>query len=146
MRSASIRARSAGSPTLCPAWFYAALFECEARAKKALAGLQGRTFQYDQTYKGILELLYADSAVCGLSLHWPNGSTSTWSRKAEGCSCNNIRFGPDGSIDPMVGLYARDPGTYSPLVAKVAAPVYGALVNGSVPTWESSTTPDGLDD
>jgi hypothetical protein len=125
-------------------WFYSALFECERHARRAFAGLQGKTFRYDERYKGILEILYDDSLACGVSLHWPNGSTSTWRRTGIGCSCINMIFTNEGALEPMVGLYSSTPGVYSPLVDRNAAPVYSALVDGSSPTWDCAIAPDSL--
>jgi hypothetical protein len=130
------------SRALC---FYSAFFELESRARLAFAGLRGQTFQYDQHYKGILEPVFDDDVICGLKIHWPNGTTSVVRRSPAGCDATNVLFGPEGSIEPMVGMYATHPGEYSPLVERGASPLYQKTEGGSAVTWEGARTPSRVE-
>jgi hypothetical protein len=120
--------------------FYAAFFELEFQARMVFRGLRGQTFQYDQRYKGVLELLFDEEMICGFTIHWPNGTDSTFSRRSEGCEATNVMF-RDGCIEPMVGLYASNPGDYSPLVERGAAPTYQQTKNASEVTWDGARVP-----
>lgn len=121
--------------------FYSAFFDLELRARMAFRQLKGQTFQYDQHYKGILELLFDDEMICGFTIHWPNGTSSTFRRGADGCDATNVMFCGEGSIEPMVGLCASDPGEYSPLVERGAYPVYQKTREGADVTWDSARVP-----
>jgi hypothetical protein len=126
------------SRTFC---FYSAFLELELRARLAFRQLKGHTFRYDQHYKGILELLFDDELICGLTIHWPNGTSSRMRRGSDGCEATNILFGREGSIEPMVGLYAQHPGEYSPLVERGAEPVYQQTESGAAITWDGARIP-----
>jgi hypothetical protein len=126
------------SRTFC---FYSAFLELELRARSAFRQLKGQTFQYDQHYKGIIELLFDGELICGLTLHWPNGTSSRLRRGSDGCDATNIVFGREGCIEPMVGLYARQPGEYSPLVELGAEPLYQRTESGAAITWDGTRTP-----
>ena len=126
-------------------FFYSTFLDLELRARVTFGQLKGQTFQYDQRYKGILELLFDEEVVCGLTIHWPNRTSSTLRRGAQGCEATNIVFGREGSIEPMVGLYARHPGEYSPLVERDATPVYQRADDGSDITWDRARIPTALD-
>jgi len=46
----------------------------------------------------------------------------------------------NATIQLMVGLYARKPSAFSPLVEETQSPVYTALEGtGQIPTWEAQS-------
>lgn len=97
---------------------------------------------YDRVYKGLLEVLVDnDNRMCGFKVHWPNNSESTYRRTDAGIDMSNcmIDFKHD-AIEFMVGQFAREPGTFSPLVQRGDVPHYTVLEGASsIPEW-----PDGL--
>ena len=98
---------------------------------------------YDWHYKGLLELVFEDDLVAGFRTYWPNGSISEFSRtRAEMSHAINMHFESDGSINFMVNLYARQPGTFSPLVEHDGVPVYSpAKGRTKAPHWPEDLKP-----
>jgi hypothetical protein len=66
-----------------------------------------------------------DSLMNGFKVHWPNNSESTYRRTEAGIDmCNCLLDLPNSTIQLFVGLYARQPDAFSPLVEAGAQPVY----------------------
>lgn len=106
--------------------FVAAFFSIEDSARRVWGGQAGRAIPYDVHYKGMMEVLAnRKGLMCGFKVHWPNGSESTYRRTEHGIDMTNCMLATQqNNLELMVGLYARDPGTFSPLVEKDALPVY----------------------
>lgn len=92
---------------------------------------------YDPHYKGLMEVLAdSDGLLCGFKVHWPNHSESYYKRTDEGISMVNCYVSPEkGCVDLWVDLYARNKGTFSPLVEVDGEPKYSKLENGDELTW-----------
>ncbi|WP_420557910.1 hypothetical protein [Roseovarius sp.] len=106
--------------------FIAAFFSIDHTARGFWGGLAGRAVPYDERYKGMMEVL-SDNAglMCGFKVHWPNGTDSTYRRTENGVEMVNCAVAMQrGTLDLMVGSYASEPGSFSPLVAKDGKPVY----------------------
>lgn len=106
--------------------FIAAFFSIENGARLVWGKQAGRAIPYDAHYKGLMEILANnDGLMCGFKVHWPNGTDSTYRRTEDGIDMVNCMLAiPQNTLELIVGLYARDPGTFSPLVEKNAQPVY----------------------
>ncbi|MCD2329954.1 hypothetical protein, partial [Pseudosulfitobacter pseudonitzschiae] len=106
--------------------FVAAFFRIENSARRFWGGQAGRAIPYDVQYKGMMEVLATrDGLMCGFKVHWPNGTESTYRRTESGIEMTNCMLAMhQNNLELMVGLYARNPGTFSPLVDKDALPVY----------------------
>jgi hypothetical protein len=79
---------------------------------------------------GILtpEIMYDDDILTGFRVYWPNGTLSTCTRSENGQSwAQNIHFNPDGSINFFLGVFASNPGPFSPCVEAGAEPCYPAV-------------------
>lgn len=75
-----------------------------------------------------------DGIICGFKMHWPNGTDSTFRHDKDGIDMVNCMLAMQhNTIDFMVGLYARKPGTFSPLVEEGAPPVYTNREGDEVP-------------
>jgi hypothetical protein len=59
-----------------------------------------------------------DGTLIGFRVYWPNGTTGEYARTKDACSAINISFDPDGSVNFMVGPYAPNRGSFSPLVRR----------------------------
>jgi len=106
--------------------FIAAFFSIEHDARSVWGGQAGRAIPYDAHYKGMMEVL-ADSngLLCGFKVHWPNATDSIYRRTEDGIDMVNCMLAVQrNTLELMVGLYARDPGRFSPLVEKNGQPVY----------------------
>jgi hypothetical protein len=105
--------------------FYSALFSLYERCRRSFTHLKNAFLPYDIHYKGLLEFVFdTENRLIGFRIYWPNESYSEYSRTKDGSSGANILPNPDRSINFMVGIYASDPGTFSPLVEKDAEPIY----------------------
>lgn len=106
--------------------FVAAFFSIENSVRRFWGGQAGRAVPYDVQYKGMMEVLAnRDGLMCGFKVHWPNGTESTYRRTERGIEMTNCMLAMhQNNLELMVGLYARNPGTFSPLVEKDALPVY----------------------
>ncbi|MER8425674.1 hypothetical protein [Mesorhizobium sp. M1403] len=111
--------------TCCKA-FYSTFFGIEHAARYSWGGLAGKCLPYDMQYKGLLEVLVEkDRLMCGFRVHWPNGSDSTYRRTEDGIEMVNCMLAmKQSSVEFMVGMYARNPSSFSPLVEDGAQPVY----------------------
>ena len=108
--------------------FHSALLALWRRARKSVTDFRGKFLPYDQYYKGILEFMYDGDTVIGFRVYWPNGMLSTCTRNENGQSwAQNIHFDPDGSINFFLGVFASNPGSFSPCVEAGAEPRYAAV-------------------
>jgi hypothetical protein len=117
--------------------FSSALFQLYERCRGVLFNDFKNTFMpFDSHYKGLMEFVFDDAdRLCGYRTYWPNGSYSEYSRTDNGCTALNLVFKGD-EVDFMVGLYASNPGSFSPLVERDAAPIYAARPGTEVrPHW-----------
>lgn len=120
--------------------FAGTFFGLDREARRIWGTHKQRAIPYDATYKGLMEVLVdADDLLCGFKVHWPNNSESVYRRTAEGIEMTNCMLDlKNATIQLMVGLYARKPGTFSPLVEETQSPVYTALEgSGQIPTWKA---------
>lgn len=106
--------------------FIAAFFSIDHSARLVWGSQAGRAIPYDAHYKGMMEVLTEnDGLMCGFKVHWPNGTDSTYRRTEDGIEMVNCMLAMQhNTLELIVGLYARDPGTFSPLVEKNGQPVY----------------------
>ncbi|PTQ66974.1 hypothetical protein [Celeribacter persicus] len=106
--------------------FVAAFFSIEQSARRVWGDQAGRAIPYDAHYKGMMEVLAdREGLMCGFRVHWPNGTDSTYRRTEDGIDMVNCMLSaPHKTVDLMVGMYARNPGAFSPLVEKDGLPVY----------------------
>lgn len=106
--------------------FIAAFFSIEHDARSVWGRQAGKAIPYDAHYKGMMEVLAdGNGLMCGFKVHWPNETDSTYRRTEYGIEMVNcILSMPNKTLTLMVGLYARDPGTFSPLVEKDGHPAY----------------------
>lgn len=106
--------------------FVAAFFSIEQSARLVWGNQAGRAIPYDAHYKGMMEVLAdREGLMCGFRVHWPNGTDSTYRRTEDGIEMVNCMLSmPNKTLDLMVGMYARNPGAFSPLVEKHGLPVY----------------------
>lgn len=113
-------------------------FSLERQAREFFGAMSDRFWGYDPTYKGIFEFLASgDGLLEGFKVHWPNGSDSYYRRSESGNDCVNciITSKPPG-LDMMVGLYARQPSEFSPLVEQGKSARYTPIEkSGEVPRW-----------
>lgn len=122
--------------------FVGVFFGLDKEARQMWGLHKHRAIPYDPTYKGLMEVLVdAEGLLCGFKVHWPNNSESVYRRTATGIDMVNCMIDlRNAAVEFMVGLYARNPGTFSPLVEESQAPVYTPLEgSGKVPTWETAT-------
>ena len=120
--------------TRCKA-FYSTFFGIEHAARHSFSGIANKVLPYDLHYKGLLEVLADnDGTMCGFRVHWPNGSDSTYRRTEDGIEMVNCMLAmQQNTIEFMVGMYARNPGSFSPLVEDGAQPVYTTREGDDVP-------------
>lgn len=98
----------------------------EREARRVFGELRGQGKAYDPRYKGIMEVLSdAEGLMNGFKVHWPNGSDSYYRRTPEGIDMVNCHLALSRkTIELFVGLYARKPGAFSPLVEDGDEPHY----------------------
>jgi hypothetical protein len=129
----------------CAKAFIAAFFHLDHVARLHWGKSRQRAIPYDARYKGLMEVLVDnDGLMCGFKVHWPNNSESFYRRTEDGIDmCNCMLDMKHATIELMVGLYARNPGTFSPLVEYDAQPVYTKLDGCSEPpAWPDGITGD----
>jgi hypothetical protein len=123
--------------------FIAAFLQVELLARQVWGMEKGRAVPYDDHYKGLMEILVDDRDVmCGFKVHWPNNSESTYRRTEAGIDMVNCLLDSKAAtIQLNVGLYARNPGAFGPLVEHDSQPVYTKL-DGSdaVVSWPEETS------
>lgn len=122
----------------CAIAFVLAFLHLETGVRYTWGKRKGEAMPYDRRLKGLLEILVDDEdRMCGFAVHWPNEFVSVYRRTATRVDMINCHADPESAtISPTVGLYARNPGTFSPLVEHDAEPAYTKLDVGSKrPTW-----------
>ena len=120
--------------------FISTFFGLETAARECWGGKKHQAIPYDPVYKGLMEVLVdSDDLMCGFKIHWPNNSESVYRRTEAGIEMKNCMLDfKHATVEFMVDLYARDPGEFSPLVEKGAAPKYTPLEGDrKTPTWEA---------
>ncbi len=117
--------------------FYSALFQLYERCRGVLLKDFTNAFMpFDSRYKGLMEFVFDDAGrLCGYRTYWPNGSYSEYTRTDSGCTALNLCWKGE-EVDFMVGLYASNPGAFSPLVERNAEPTYAARPGTEIrPYW-----------
>jgi hypothetical protein len=108
--------------------FHSALFQLWKRQLTLVTTFRGKILPYDDHYKGVLEFTYTGDSLDGFRVYWPNGMVGSMTRDSDGRSSGqNTEFRSDGSLDFFVGLYASNPGSFSPLVEEGASPNYAEV-------------------
>ena len=121
--------------------FIAAFFQIETTARQVWGLRKGKAIPYDSHYKGLMEVLVDDQdLLCGFAVHWPNNSQSMYRRTEQGVDMVNCMVDiKTATIQLWVDLYARNPGSFSPLVERDAQPIYTPLDKSDTrPTWPAS--------
>lgn len=122
----------------CAKAFIAAFFYLDHVARLHWGKHKQRAIPYDSHYKGLMEVLVDnEDMMCGFKVHWPNNSESFYRRTEDGVDmCNCMLDLKHATVQLFVDLYARNPGTFSPLVERDDKPVYTKLEGCSeFPTW-----------
>lgn len=120
--------------------FMSTFFGLEAGARECWEVKKHKAIPYDPNYKGLMEVLVNDDdLMCGFKVHWPNNSESIYRRSDDGIEMVNCTLDlKNDTIELWVGLYAREPGQFSPLVEKDDIPKYTKLEGiGLIPKWEA---------
>jgi hypothetical protein len=120
--------------------FIGTFFGLEREARRFWGTYAGKGMPYDPYYKGIMEVLVDDQGLMnGFKVHWPNASESIYRRTQDGIDMANCSLDlRNATIGLFVDLYARNPGTFSPLVESDAMPVYTRLEGSNADlTWTS---------
>lgn len=121
--------------------FIAAFFQIEMIARQVWGLRKSTAIPYDGHYKGLMEVLVDDQdLLCGFAVHWPNNSQSAYRRTEQGVDMVNCMIDlKNATINLYVDLYARNPGSFSPLVERDAEPIYTPLDKSDTrPTWPST--------
>jgi hypothetical protein len=119
--------------------FISTFFGLEFSARECWGQKKHQAIPYDPVYKGLMEVLVNDdNLMCGFKIHWPNNSESVYRRTMDGIDMANCMLDMKNStIEFFVGLYARNPGVFSPLVEMDGIPSYTAVEGtGLIPKWE----------
>lgn len=120
--------------------FIGVFFALEREARRIWGTFAGRGMPYDPTYKSIMEVLVDEEGLMnGFKIHWPNGSDSTYRRTQDGIDMVNCQLDfKRATIGLFVGMYARQPGDFSPLVEEGARPTYTAVEGSDIElSWPS---------
>lgn len=126
------------------AFFYAILNRREM-ARGRLANLKAKAIPFDMRLKGLIEFLFDEDLVCGFRIYWPNGQHAQYTRTTQGAHAMNLSPRIEG-LSVQVGLYARTPGTFSPLVEDGQSPRYTpAPGRAVVPHWPEDLEPVALE-
>ena len=125
--------------------FISRFFGMEAAARRMWAEYKDKAMPYDAKFKGLMEVLVDnDGLMCGFKIHWPNNSESVYRRTKDGIDMINCNLSlRHATIEMFVNRYAREPGTFSPLVERDAVPAYTMLDNGETPVWPTTLTAIG---
>lgn len=118
--------------------FISTFFGLDISARTIWGAKRQQALPYDQTYKGLLEILADnDNLMCGFKIHWPNNSESVYRRTQDGIDMTNCMLDLRNScVEFMVGLYARTPGNFSSLVEVDSEPIYTPIEGtGETPVW-----------
>ena len=120
--------------------FVGTFLALDREARRIWGTHKGRAIPYDATYKGMIEVLVdKEDLLCGFKVHWPNNSESVYRRTQDGIEMTNCMLDlKNATIQLMVGLYARNAATFSPLVEAGQSPVYTPLDGtGQIPKWDT---------
>lgn len=118
--------------------FFHVFYSLLEQARDAFGRIAERFWGYDPVYKGIFEFLASEDGMLeGFKVHWPNGEDSYYRRAKSGNDCVNCILKPEPpGLEMFVGLYARNPGRFSPLVEAGAEPIYSPIEkSGQRPFW-----------
>lgn len=119
--------------------FISAFFGLELESRRSWGACAGRALPYDPHYKGMMEVLAdRDGLMNGFKVHWPNGEESWYRRTSDAIDMVNCFFDSNqDTVQCFVGLYARNPGKFSPLVEVGATPIYSPIdQTGIPPVWD----------
>ena len=118
--------------------FIDTFFKLEREARRFWGEHANRSIAYDPDLKGVMEILIDEyDLMNGFTVHWPNGSDSTYKRTEDGVDMTNCILAIENStLSLMVGSYARHPDDFSPLVEAGETPTYTPLENGAATVWE----------
>ena len=122
--------------------FIAAFFQADYFARHYWGTHKQSAMPYDPHYKGIMEVLVdKNNLMCGFSVHWPNGSKSTYRRTEQAIEMTNCSLALKAStLDLFVGRYAQNPSNFSPLVEKGETPIYSSFDKSDAkPSWPQNT-------
>ncbi|MGH9738201.1 MAG: hypothetical protein ACRD4X_06385 [Candidatus Acidiferrales bacterium] len=115
---------------------HTALFSLYERCMKSFGDFKDAIIPYDDHYKGVLQFLFDEERLVGFRVYWPNSTIGEYTRQGSASAGANLSFDPDGSINFMVGLYASQPGQFSPLVEHDQRPQYSQIPGTTVrPHW-----------
>jgi hypothetical protein len=117
--------------------YVGAFLGLEREARRMWGTHAGKPMAYDPRYKGVMEVLVDDLGFMnGFKVHWPNGSDSYYRRTENGVEMVNCSLDfTHKTLNLFVDLYARNPGTFSPLVEQGSDPRYTDLATGEPTTW-----------
>ncbi|MCY4047174.1 MAG: hypothetical protein OXF42_03565 [Candidatus Dadabacteria bacterium] len=118
--------------------FISSFFALDKHVRKMWGKKKNQAMPYDPQYKGLLEIIVDNNdLMCGFKIHWPNNSESIYKRTQEGVEMVNcMEDHTKSTIDFMVGMYAQNPGAFSPLVEKGQKPIYTKLEDSEKsPEW-----------
>jgi len=121
--------------------FASAFFISEREMRRAWGGSAGRAIPYDPNYKALMEVLANEEGLMtGFKVHWPNGEESYYRRTPDGIDMVNCFLSlQKETVELFVGMYARKPGAFSPLVEHDAEPSYSAVEGvKELPVWDVS--------
>jgi hypothetical protein len=118
--------------------FVSVIFRLDRSVREIWGERSKKAIPYDPVYKGLIEILADDeNLMCGFKVHWPNSSESVYRRTKDGIEMTNCMLDfNNAKVEFMVGLYARKPGEFSPLVESGNSPVYTPIEgSGEIPEW-----------
>ena len=121
--------------------FASAFFIAEREMRKTWGMNAGRAIPYDPHYKALMEVLANEEGLMiGFKVHWPNGEDSYYRRTQEGVEMVNCFLSLEKeTVELFVGMYAINPGTFSPLVEHNALAVYSVLEGSDESVvWDNS--------
>jgi hypothetical protein len=111
--------------------FYYARFNCHQLARGRFQSLKNKAFPFEVRLKGLVEFLFEEDLIIGFRLYWPNGQQGQFTRMTSGSRAINIWPNPLGGLNIDVGLYASQPGPFSPLVERGLEPTYSPVLASS---------------
>ncbi|MCP5405403.1 MAG: hypothetical protein H6922_04165 [Pseudomonadaceae bacterium] len=138
MKTFTISYKALDKKLTCAKAFVAAFLYMHHQTRLAWGERAGEGIPYDPHYKGLMEVLVdEEKLMCGFKVHWPNYSESYYQRKKDGIDMVNCCVSiPNATLELMVGLYARKPGKFSPLVEEGQEPRYTPLeISGDPARW-----------
>lgn len=114
--------------------FIISFLRLERSARSYWGQHKNTAIPFDPHYKAFVEIITAENdELIGMRILWPNSEVSTFSRSDKGVQMTNCMLRPDPDcLEFIVGLYARNPGSFSPLVEDGQKPTYAPLLNGGI--------------